>query len=395
MKRKILCLVLVLALISTVFIGLVACDDAQTPATPDNGNGSGGTISGTSKLTVTDSLNRTLLVDVDAIQKVVCIGAGSLRLYSYVADLNKLCAVEDIEKTRSTEKVSYRAYQIANEDFFATLPSAGAGGPDSQSLNIELLADLEPDIIFSCLSSQDVIDQLETAERTIGCPIVTLKYGQQKAFSQDVLDSITLIGKIMKCETRAKEITDYMSALKADIASKAEGKTSAKIYLACNSNWGVKGFLSTSKNYPIFTISGIDNVMDDGSYTINDKGKADMEAVIASDAEKIILDAGGLGEFKKEYEEPGSTYPGNLATMDAFANKEVYLMMPNNAYDANVETYFINAYYALNVAYGLDINIREKAGEILTTFVGKNVYDDIITYGGYQKLNLPDVWPEK
>ena len=125
--KRIFCLVLVLALISTVFIGLVACDDAQTPATPDNGNASGGTISGTSKLTVTDSLNRTLLVDVDAIQKVVCIGAGSLRLYSYVADLNKLCAVEDIEKTRTSDRVSYRAYQIANEDFFATLPSAGAG----------------------------------------------------------------------------------------------------------------------------------------------------------------------------------------------------------------------------------------------------------------------------
>ena len=198
----------------------------------------------------------------------------------------------------------------------------------------------------------------------------------------------------MKCETRAKEITDYMAALKADIASKAEGKTSAKIYLACNSNWGVKGFLSTSKNYPIFTISGIDNVIDDASFALTG-GSADMEAVIASNAEKIILDAGGLEKFKEEYEKIGSTYPGNLATMDAFANKEVYLMMPNNAYDANVETYFINAYYALNVAYGLDINIPEKAGEILTTFVGKNVYADIITYGGYQKLNLPDVWPEK
>ena len=78
-------------------------------------------------------------------------------------------------------------------------------------------------------------------------------------------------------------------------------------------------------------------------------------------------------------------------------------MMPNNAYDANVEMYFINAYYALTVAYPTvygangtnPINIQTKATEILNAFFGANkvAYNDILLYGGYQKLNLPDEWP--
>ena len=82
--------------------------------------------------------------------------------------------------------------------------------------------------------------------------------------------------------------------------------------------------------------------------------------------------------------------------MTAWTNKEVYLMMPNNAYDANVEMYFINAYYALSVAYGVAIDMPTQANEILEIFYGegKVTYDDVKMYGGYQKLNLPDVWPE-
>ena len=369
----------------TVVLLLSLCLTAVFLTACDNKNETG--------TTYTDLAGRQITLDTDKIDKVVCIGAGSLRLYSYVADMNKLCAVEDVEKTRVTGRITYRAYQIANEELFRSLPSAGVGGPQAQLVNTEKLIDLAPDVVFSCLTMTS--DEIEAAEKAIGCPIVTLRYGEQKAFSQQILDSITLVGKIMKCETRAKEITDYMTALKADIAAKAAGKTSAKVYLACNSNWGMKGFLSTSKNYPLFTLSGITNVMDDEAYTLTN-GNADLESVIASDADKIILDAGGLEIFKGEYEEENSLYPQALASMDAFAAKEVYLMMPNNAYDANVETYFINAYYALTVAFAdVEIDIEAKANEITRKFLGKDLYDDIVTYGGYQKLDLPDVWPTK
>ena len=41
-------------------------------------------------------------------------------------------------------------------------------------------------------------------------------------------------------------------------------------------------------------------------------------------------------------------------------------------------------------------NMEQKANDILSIFYGNRVhYSDVIIYGGYQKLNLPDTWPEK
>ena len=351
---------------------------------------------GDNEVTVTDLAGREISVTPNKISRVVCVGAGALRLYSYVGDMEKIYAVEEIEGSRTSGRVSLRAYQIAYEEQFKKLiadgKTAGAGGPMAQKLNVEVLADLEPDLVFSCLSL--TADELSAGEKAIGCPIVTLKYGAEKAFSKEIESSLKVIDTLCGKDNKADKLIDYMHELKADIQAKATGKTSKSVYLACNSNWGVKGFLSTSKNYPLFTVSNITNVMDDAKNTVTD-GYADLEAVVTSDAERIILDAGGLETFKGEYNEQGSLLPTALDGMQAFRNKEVYLMMPNNAYDANVETYFINAYYALSVAYDLEIDMQEKANEITKKFLGKELYNDITIYGGYQKLNLPDVWPTK
>lgn len=349
------------------------------------------------EVTFKDMKGREFTLKPADVQKVVCVGAGALRLYTYVGDMSKLYAVEEIEGSR-TGFVSVRPYQIAYENQFKALiaegKTAGAGGPQAQVLQTEILAQLEPDVVFSCLTLETSV--IEDAEKAIGCPIVTLAYGKEKAFSNELKESLGIISLVCGTEARAAEVVVAMEALEADIKAKAKDKTSATVYLGCNSNWGKKGFLSTSKNYPIFTISGIKNVMDETGMAISDAGMANLEQVVTSDTTKIILDAGGLSIFKADYTDTGSTLPATLATMTAFAGKEVYLMMPNNAYDANVEMYFINAYYALSVAYGVAIDMPTQANEILEIFYGegKVTYDDVKMYGGYQKLNLPDVWPE-
>lgn len=346
-------------------------------------------------ITFTDLQGREITVNPSKINKIVCVGAGALRLYSYVGTMDKLCAVEEIEGSR-TGFVSVRPYQIAYEDLFKNLikegKTAGAGGPKAQVLQTEILAALEPDLIFSCLTLET--SAIEDAEKAIGCPIVTLKYGQSKAFSSEIKESLAIIGAVCCTEDRVIEIVAAMEGMKKELSAYGTDKTSPTVYLACNSNWGKKGFLSTSKSYPIFTASGIKNVMDETGKTITD-GYTTWENIINADIDKIFIDAGGLDIFKGEYDEPESTYPGNLAQMTAWTGKEVYLMMPNNAYDANVEMYYINAYYAAKIAYGAEIDIASKANEILDIFygTGKVSYDDVKMYGGYQKLNLPEVWP--
>ena len=49
------------------------------------------------EITVTDMIGREVTVIPGSYQRVVCIGAGALRMYSYIGDVSLLCGVEDID----------------------------------------------------------------------------------------------------------------------------------------------------------------------------------------------------------------------------------------------------------------------------------------------------------
>ena len=349
-------------------------------------------------ITIKDMKGREITINPSKIHKVVCIGAGALRLYTYVGTMDKLCGVERIEGIRD-DKVSIRPYQIAYEDKFKALieegKTAGAGGPGNQkSIPKEELAILEPDVVFSCMSLD--VSVIEDAEKAIGCPIITLAYGSKKAFSSELKESLAIIGAVCCTEDKVLDIVAAMEYMEKDLDEQSKTKTSNDVfYIGCNSNWGKNGFLGTAKS-PILSASHIKNVMSEEGMTISDEGKANLEQVIHSDTTKILLDAGGLEVFKNEYV---GELPGTLAEMTAWKKGEIYLMMPNNAYDANVEMYYINAYYALSLAYDdITINMTDKANTILETFYGKDMvsYNQVILYGGYQQLNNnPSSWPTK
>ena len=77
MKKRISVLLL---LISLLFVG-VSCA-VSTPKGP---------------VEVTDMVGRKVEVTPGSYKKVVCIGAGALRLYAYVGDAENLGGVEDID----------------------------------------------------------------------------------------------------------------------------------------------------------------------------------------------------------------------------------------------------------------------------------------------------------
>ena len=59
--------------------------------------------------------------------RVVCVGAGALRMYSYIGDAALLCGVEDIDNTSLAERPMMfdsvaRPYLIANQEILTTLP---------------------------------------------------------------------------------------------------------------------------------------------------------------------------------------------------------------------------------------------------------------------------------
>lgn len=133
MKKSALILLMIIVTLSSLF-AFSACDKDK-----DTANGK----------TVTDLLGREVTVP-EKINRVVCIGAGSLRLYTYVGDLSKLVGVEDVDRdgTGVGATLSIRPYKMVNKDLFNSLPSCGKGGPQGSPEAEKILA-LNPDIVFS------------------------------------------------------------------------------------------------------------------------------------------------------------------------------------------------------------------------------------------------------
>lgn len=99
-------------------------------------------------------IGREVAVTPGSYQRVVCIGAGALRMYSYIADTALLCGVEDIDNTTLAERPKMfdavaRPYVLAYGDVFAALPSCGVGGPTAQAAEAEKILSCQPDIIVS------------------------------------------------------------------------------------------------------------------------------------------------------------------------------------------------------------------------------------------------------
>lgn len=387
MKKSALILLMIIVTLSSLF-AFSACDKDK-----DTANGK----------TVTDLLGREVTVP-EKINRVVCIGAGSLRLYTYVGDLSKLVGVEDIDGDGKDLNgvLSIRPYKMVNKDLFKSLPSCGKGGPQG-SPEAEKILSLNPDIVFSLYTSDKAA--MDDLQQKIGKPVVVLSYGKTEAFDANVKKSIALLGDILNRKERANELLSFISDTETYLSSIGEGidkDKKATVYLGCQSNYGTHGIESSSANYSIFDVSKIRNVLDEyvGKNGETFKGyqkSVDWEILVDMNPQRIILDAGGLVDLKTQLKEK----PEIFNRLSAFQNGEIYLQMPYNAYYTNLETAYADAYFDAWVQYHdivapekLNFDYVAKAREIYTLFLGKDCYDDVakIMHGGFQtKLDISKI----
>ena len=340
---------------------------------------------------VTDLLGREVTVPNNP-QRIVCIGAGALRLYSYVGDLSKLAGVENVEKTDSTygTNLAIRPYKEVNQEVFDNLQDCGKGGPKNQTAEPEAIIECNPDLIISLMSLDK--DGADTLQQQTGTPVIQLSYGSNVISGEPIVKSIELLGKVLNKETRATEIINYMTELKTDINNRTKDIAEASkpsVYLGCQSFYGVGGFLRTTASYPVFNIANIKNAIT-AEKIVTENNETDMEKIVAIDPDKIIIDLGGLNTMKGEYaiQEKAAIYN----SLSAMKSGEVYVQLPYNAYYTNIEILYIDAYYVASVVYPeafSDVNIATKADEIFTKFLGKTFYSEIkAKYGELRKLDL-------
>ena len=363
----------------TVF-GLCACGETEAPDT------------GT---TVTDMIGRQVAVTPGSYNKVVCIGAGALRLYSYVGDMSLLCGVEDIDNTTLAERPKMfdavaRPYVLANSEVFNSLPSCGVGGPMAQTAEAEKILSCEPDIV---ISQYEDVEKANALQEQLGVPVITLSTGPDGVFDQKFYDSVTLLGKVFGKEDRAAELVSFVKAQEQQIremAAKIPEEDKPSVYICGLGNWGTTDHLMTAEKYVSFTVAGVKNVLN--GLGIQGVGPIEAEKFVelGEQMDMIIMDAAAVKNIQPLYAED----PTLFDTCKAWQEGQVYLEMAYNAYYTNYEIALINTWFIAKSVYPevfADVDLTEKTNEVTEMFLGKPLAEEIFacpsSFGGYQKID--------
>lgn len=371
-----------------VVISLCACGAQETHT-------SGETVTGTKEITVTDMIGREVTVTPGSYQKVVCIGAGALRMYSYIGDVSLLAGVEDIDNTTASERPMMfdsvaRPYVLAYGETFNTLPSCGVGGPMAQAAEAEKILACSPDIV---ISEFEDVEKSDALQQQLGVPVITLSAGGKGVFDEKFTGSMELLGKVFAQEEKAaklvKFVADEKAAIEARVADIPE-EDKPGVYICGLGNWGTTDHLMTAENYISFQVAGVKNVVSD--LGIQGIGPIEEEKFVelGSQMDIIIMDAAAVKNIKPLYAEDQTMFD----TCKAWQNGEVYLEMAYNAYYTNYEIALINTWFIAKTVYPevfADIDMTAKTNAVTKMFLGAELAEEIFacpsSFGGYGKID--------
>ncbi|MCR4833182.1 MAG: ABC transporter substrate-binding protein [Butyrivibrio sp.] len=372
-----------------------AIEDSTLEASEEASADSGASDAEMAEVTVTDMIGREVTVTPGSYKKVVCIGAGALRMYTYVGDTALLCGVEDIDNESLEERPQMfdavaRPYVLAFGEEFTALPSCGVGGPNAQAAEAEKILSCEPDIV---ISEYEDVEKEDALQEQLGVPVITLKSGPMGVYDDSFSGSIELLGQIFGAEEKASELVSYIDSQKEEISSRTadiaeEDKPS--VYICGLGNWGTTNHLMTAQNYVSFNIANINNVVTDLGKDGIQEIEAEKFVSIGESTDIMFIDAAAVKNIKPLYAED----PTMFDSMKAWQDGEVYLEMAYNAYYTNYEIALINTWYIAKTVYPdafEDIDMTEKTNEVTNMFLGKELSEEIFSmpasFGGYQKID--------
>ena len=396
MKIKIFA-ALLLAL--AMMFSLCACSSQSAPAQdtpqPSEAQESAAPSEAPSEITVTDMIGRELTVTPGSYTRVVCIGAGALRMYSYIGDVSLLCGVEDIDNLTLEERPKMfdsvaRPYVLAYGDVFSTLPSCGVGGPNAQAAEAEKILSCNPDIV---ISEYEDVEKEDALQEQLGVPVVTLKSGPNGVFDDAFSQSMTLLGQIFGEEEKAEALVSFIASETAEIAERTASiadEDKPAVYVCGLGNWGTTNHLMTSQTYASFEVANIRNVVTDLGANGVQPIEEEKFVALGADMDIIVMDAAAVKNIKPLYQED----PTMFDSCKAWQTGEVYLEMAYNAYYTNYEIALINTWFIAKSVYPdlfADVDITAKTNEIISAFLGKELADEIFacpsSFGGYQKID--------
>lgn len=328
---------------------------------------------------IIDSSQRT--VDIpDKVERVICSGAGCLRLLTYLQAQPMVVAVDDIEARR--KKYDARPYSIANPQF-KKLPIFGEfRGHDNPELILTL--EPQPQVIMKTYGSSMGYDPVELQAKT-GIPVVVLNYGDLGRLKPQLYQSIRTMGEVLGKQQRAEQVISFFETHIADLRKRTTGipeQVRPSVFVGGVAFKGPHGYQSTEPAYPPFSFVNANNLAYDTMLSGKELRHSEVskEKIVEWNPDYLFLDlsslqmgdkAGGLFELRND--------PA-YRTLTAVEESRVYGLLPYNWYTKNYGSILANAYAIGKVLYPerfKDVDPAVKADEIYNFLVGKPVFKDM------------------
>ena len=344
---------------------------------------------------VTDVWNREVEIPYE-VNSIVCLGSMGPRFAAYLDVVDMMVGAEDNDINGMTVRSDYSP--VYHEQL-KTLPSVGSGGGSGENNGYaEEIIQLQPDVIIAGFNE----DACEELQEQTGIPVVSIRYRTQGFIDEGFYRSMRVFAEVVGAQERCEAVLSYVDACKADLNDRTKDvpdENKPKAYTGAVTFNGRHGFAFTYVNFPAFTAVNALNVADvlleertgeaaaeaaasGKAYIGNDGFEVDLEQIIAWDPDIVFLDPGNMDLVNDEY----ANNPGFFDSLRAIQEGQVYTMSSTNAAGPNVTYLLINAYYAGTILYPeqfADINLEEKAGEIMELMLGEDFFDQMQDGGLY------------
>ena len=244
------------------------------------------------------------------------------------------------------------------------------GDPWKKTMNVELIANLSPDIFFTF--DKGPYDTYKAQLEALGIPVVYLDYMTEA----NVPDSTEKLGKIMGVEERGKELADFYREQENKVFDRLEEIDASKpaVYVASGFGAPYTTYGSTYTFGGLATEAGGDDIADNSGIT--SFGTVTPEFVISQDPDVIVLtgaiSSSGTAPPLGYYTTPAETRVAlkakiaNLTGWDdlsAMKNKRVFVvshMLSRNIMDFAAVQYMAKWFYPEEFAdLDPEANLRE------------------------------------
>lgn len=386
-----------LLLTTSIILSMSACGSSNVNSTTPNSNTSADLVSVQNPETriISDVWGRKVEIPY-TVKSIVCLGSMGPRFASYLRVVDMMVGAEDIDIEKEDVRFDYSP--IYHEQL-KTLPSVGSGGGSGENNAYpEQIIELIPDVIIAGFSAEAA----EELQQQTGVPVVSVRYRTQAFIDDGFYKTLRLFAEVVGAETRCEEILSYIDKCKKDLDDRTKDIPDSQkksVYTGAVTFNGRHGFPFTYVNFPAFLAVNANNVADvflemvtgEAADTASKSGTAyvgqngfevDLEQIIKWDPDVVFLDPGNMDLVNDEYK----NNPAFFDSLRAIQEGEVYTMPSTNSAGPNITYLLLNAYYAGIVLYPeqfSDIEISEKADEIMKVMLGENFFNEMKDGGLY------------